>query len=190
MSSLSLFTMPDSNLSEHTACAQVDSKTNQQQWIDKQSNVKILFIYLPEKTLVNTPTELRFSVQNLQTGSHLKNITAVVSVTSQNTLFKFNKVTAPNGVFSLKYIFPNPDTYQVIVKANSKNYSLALASFKVLIPVPPPTSNSVTSQPNNTVGTSTSNLSSSYVILSISSSTIVGVIASAYFLILRKRNTK
>jgi len=35
----------------------------------------------------------------------VQNITAVVSVTSQNRLFKFNKVTAPNGVFSLKIFF-------------------------------------------------------------------------------------
>jgi len=33
----------------------------------------------------------------------VQNITAVVSVTSQNRLFKFNKVTAPNGVPILSF---------------------------------------------------------------------------------------
>jgi hypothetical protein len=93
---------------------------------------------VPEKPLVNSPRELKFMVQNLQTGAHMKNITAQVTVTSPNTLFKFNKVAAAaDGVFSLKYIFPNPDKYQVIVKVDSKNYSLALASFNVLVPAPP-----------------------------------------------------
>ena len=123
-------------LSEHTAYAQVVSNVNEQ-WTDKISNVKILFTQVPEKPLVNSPTELQFIVQNLQTGAHFKNITAAVTITSANTYFKFNKITAADGEFSLKYIFPSPEKYQVIAKIDSKNNSLALASFNVSVPAPP-----------------------------------------------------
>lgn len=123
-------------LSEHTAYAQVVNNVNEQ-WTDKLSNVKIVFTQMPEKPLVNSPTKLQFIIQNLQTGANVKNITAVVTITSANTFFKFNKITAADGEFSLKYIFPNPDKYQVIAKIDSKNYALALTSFNVSVPVPP-----------------------------------------------------
>jgi hypothetical protein len=45
--------------------------------------------------------------------------------------FKFNKITAADGEFSLKYIFPNPDKYQVIAKIDSKNCALALALYQL-----------------------------------------------------------
>ena len=123
-------------LSEHSAYAQVVNNVKQQ-WKDKVSNVKIVFTQMPEKPLVNSPTKLQFIVQNLQTGANIKNITAVITITSANTFFKFNKITAADGEFSLTYIFPNPDKYQVIAKIDSKNYALALASFNVSVPVPP-----------------------------------------------------
>ena len=91
-------------LSEHTAYAQVVNNVNEQ-WTDKVSNVKIVFTQMPEKPLVNSHTKLQFIVQNLQTGANVKNITAVVTITSANTFFKFNKITAADGEFSLKYIF-------------------------------------------------------------------------------------
>jgi len=48
--------------------------TTQQTWIDKLNNLKIQFGYLPEKPVIDTPTELKFSVQNLQTGKQLNDL--------------------------------------------------------------------------------------------------------------------
>jgi hypothetical protein len=42
--------------------------TTQQTWIDKLNNLKIQFGYLPAKPIIDAPTQLKFSVQNLQTG--------------------------------------------------------------------------------------------------------------------------
>jgi hypothetical protein len=89
------------------------------------------------------PTELMFIIQNLQTGSNLKNITAsLVIVTYSNSssgqekISKFTNINAPNGDFSVKYLFPDWGIYQVISRIHSKDVS-ALASFKVLVPVQP-----------------------------------------------------
>src|SRR5205823_9999604 len=49
-----------------------------QQWVDKETGIKIQFAYIPEKPTANSPTELRFSVQNLTTGLHVKNFKASV----------------------------------------------------------------------------------------------------------------
>ena len=45
-----------------------------QTWIDKLNNLRIQFAYSPENPGIDTPTELKFNVLNLQTGSHLKDI--------------------------------------------------------------------------------------------------------------------
>ena len=111
-----------------------------QSWIDKLNNVKIQFTYLPQKPLVDAPTELRFNVQDLQTGSHLKNLAAkVVIVTNssgQERSFKFNNITAPDGNFAIKYLFPDTGQYQVISRIYSKD-TTSLASFNVLVPFQP-----------------------------------------------------
>lgn len=98
-----------------------------QLWMDRENNVKIQFTYLPEKPIVDAPTELKFSIQNLQTGSHLKNLTArVVIVTNssgQERIFKFTNIAAPDGDFSVKYRFLEWGMYQVISTIHSKGVS-------------------------------------------------------------------
>ena len=48
------------------------SNITQQTWIDKLNNLKIQFGYSPAKPVIDTPTQLKFSVQNLQTGEQLR----------------------------------------------------------------------------------------------------------------------
>jgi hypothetical protein len=48
--------------------------------MDKLNNLKIQFTYLPEKPIIDTPTELKFNVQNLQSGSQMKDLSARVVV--------------------------------------------------------------------------------------------------------------
>jgi hypothetical protein len=144
-----------------------------QQWINSQENVKIQFAYEPEKPLIDSPTELKFSVQNLQTGQHLKDLFAKVTIINRQTIFKSSNITVTNGDFSLNSTFPNDGTYQVILRINSKDYAIALASFKVFVPFQP-------------IGT----INLNYAIPLILPATIVGaigVIVVATFLILVKR---
>jgi hypothetical protein len=85
-----------------------DNRTTQS-WIDQENNIKIQFTYSPEKPIIYKPTQLKFDVQNLQTGSHLKNLTArvviVTNSTGQERSFKYDNITSPDGIFSVKHVF-------------------------------------------------------------------------------------
>ena len=107
-------------------------------WTDPENDVKILFTYSPKNPSIDKPSELKFSVSNLLTNQHLKNLVAMVVIitgsTGQERTFKFNNIYAPNGDFSVKYIFPNSGMYQVITRINSNNpQSTMLASFRVIV---------------------------------------------------------
>jgi hypothetical protein len=111
-----------------------------QQWIDKQSNTKVLFTYSPDKPLSGTLTELIFDIQDINTGAHFKDVLATVTIidgAQQQVPIKFSNIAAHDGHFSIKYRFANEGTYQIIVKVNSNNSALALASFKVVVPFQP-----------------------------------------------------
>jgi hypothetical protein len=109
-----------------------------QEWVNQRDNVKIQFTYEPEKPLVYTFTELNFSIQNLHTGEHLKDLIANITITNQQQkTFKFNNMSAPEGDFSIKSRFLDTGTYQVIIRIASINNAIALASFKVIIPSQP-----------------------------------------------------
>ena len=103
-----------------------------QLWIDKLNNVKIQFYHLPEKPSMDDLLQLQFSIQNLQNGSHLKNLIAKVTVTN-NPVYKFDNITIADGDLSIRCPFLDPGTHQVIIKIDSKGYSLALASFNIYV---------------------------------------------------------
>ena len=72
-------------------------------------------------------------MQNLQTGSHLKGLTAKVTIFNDPT-HKYDNITVTDGDFSLRCPFLDSGMHQVILKVASKDYSLALASFKISVP--------------------------------------------------------
>jgi len=112
-----------------------------QQWVDKETGIKIQFAYKPEKPIADSPTEFSFSVQNLTTGHHVKNFRAgVVIINDFQSAFKFLNIPVVNGDFSLKYSFPDSGHNQILVSINKGSFGLALASFRVsvLAPFPPP----------------------------------------------------
>jgi hypothetical protein len=115
------------------------NNTTQQTWIDKLNNLKMQFGYLPKEPIIDKPTELKFTVQNLQTGEQIKNLSARVVVLNyaggQQRSFKFSNITAPNGIFSVNYLFPDSGQYNVITKIDSKDFT-SLASFNVAVPLP------------------------------------------------------
>ncbi len=112
--------------------------TKVQEVIDVKKNIRIQFGYLPEKPIIDTFTELQFSLQDLQSGKHIKDYEArvVVTMTNGQRLFKFENMTISDGDFSVKYIFPDDGTHQVLLRVNTNN-SIILASFSVFVPHQP-----------------------------------------------------
>jgi hypothetical protein len=98
------------------------------------------FEYLPKEPIIDKPTELKFTVQNLQTGEQIKNLSARVVVLNnaggQQRSFKFTNITAPDGIFSVNYLFPDSGQYNVITKIDSKEFT-SLTSFNVAVPLSP-----------------------------------------------------
>jgi hypothetical protein len=104
-----------------------------QQWQSKKDNVLIQFTYDPEKPIIDSFTELKFNIQNMSTGKHLQDITARVVVTNGQRYFKFDNIGIQNGHFSVKYIFPDDGTHQVLLRLVTDN-DIIPASFKVFVP--------------------------------------------------------
>src|SRR5918911_4177868 len=92
------------------AFGQTISGNGTQLWIDKLNNVKIQFSYLPEKPSMDDLLQLQFSIQNLQNGSHLKNLIAKVTVTN-NPIYKFDNITIADGDLSIRCPFLDPGTH-------------------------------------------------------------------------------
>jgi hypothetical protein len=114
--------------------------TRNHEWIDKQSNTKVSFTYLPERPMVGGSTELKFNIEDLKTSTRSKDVFAKVTIIDgqqQQVPLRSYNITAPDGFFSIKYQFAHEGTYQIIVKLNSKYSALTLASFKILVPFQP-----------------------------------------------------
>ncbi|HEU4824279.1 MAG TPA: hypothetical protein VFS97_12705 [Nitrososphaeraceae archaeon] len=110
-----------------------------QEWKDQQNAVKVLFSYGPEKPLLYTSTDLKFSIQDLKTGNHLKDLVMNSTIIKDDKIFfKFNGVTIKNGDLSLKAQFPEDGNYQIISQVRSKdNVAIALTSFNIFVPLQP-----------------------------------------------------
>jgi hypothetical protein len=109
-----------------------------QEWNNQQNTVKVQFSYSPEKPLLYTVTDLKFSIQDLKTGNHLKDPTSSTIIKDDRIFFKFNGVTIENGDLSLKVQFPEDGNYQIISQVRSKdNVGIALTSFNIFVPLQP-----------------------------------------------------
>ena len=165
--------------SNSSALGQTIAGNGTQLWTDKENNVKVQFTYSPQTPIIDKPTLLKFSIQNLQTGTPLKNLIArVVIVTNssgQERSFKFTNITAPNGSFSVNYLFPDTGVYQVISRTYSKD-APTLASFKVLVPF----------QPLGVIDTNNINP----LILTAGLVGIAGAIAVVTFFVIMRKRTK
>ena len=118
---------------ENKPLAKIQERKNQ------QDNVKIQFSYSPDRPLLYTLTELIFSVQNLNSGNHIKGLIIDITIVKGDKIFfKFNDVAIENGDLSLKVKFSEDGNYQVINHIRSKdNIAVALASFDILVPLQP-----------------------------------------------------
>lgn len=121
------------SISVNLSNAHIFNSNNTQIWNNTEDNIRIEFGYLPEKPIIDTFTNLAFSVTNLRTGDHSAEGIAQVTVTNGQRLFKFNNVSIQNGDFSVDYLFPDDGTHQVLLRLD-KNDSINLASFQVFVP--------------------------------------------------------
>ena len=113
-----------------------------QSWLDRENNVRILFSYTPTMPIIDAPTNLKFSIQNSQTNKPVTDLMARVVIltnsSGQERIFRFTNITAPDGVFSIRYLFPDVGLYQVITRITSPSNAVeSLASFKVFVPGQP-----------------------------------------------------
>ena len=121
----------------------VSNTSRIQEWTDSYNGISTQFIYEPEKPIIDTFTELKFSIQNTTTGDHIsdnEDAIARVVVTNGQRLFKFENISVGNnGHFSVKYIFPDDGTHQVITRLDTNDSSTA-SSFNVFVPHQAPSS--------------------------------------------------
>jgi hypothetical protein len=110
-----------------------------QESIDPKENVKIQFRYSPAKPMLYTLTDLKLSIQDLNTGNNLNDLFANIAILKGDRIFfKFNNITLENGDLLLKIQFVEDGNYQLISQIRSKeNISIALASFSILVPLQP-----------------------------------------------------
>jgi hypothetical protein len=122
----------------HIAYGQ-DGTNSTESWINRQNNIKILFSTTPAPPTKGTPSVLRFTVQNLDTGDPVTNLLARVAIfggpSNEETTFLLTNISAPDGRFSINVIFPNIGSYQIITRLTSQSHDVSsLASFTVTVP--------------------------------------------------------
>ena len=117
----------------HSCYAHIVDSKNTQVWKNPKNDLKIEFAYNPEKPIIDTFTNLQFSVTDLGTDEHIKDLVAQVTVTNGQRLFKFQNISVQNGDFSVDYLFPDDGTHQVLLRID-KNDSISVASFNVFVP--------------------------------------------------------
>ena len=138
------------------------------------------------KPIIDTFTELSFSIQNTPTGNHISDANdakARVVVTNGQRLFKFENITiGDNGHFSVKYLYPDDGTHQVISRIDTSNSSTA-SSFNVLVPhqAPPSILNPSPSSP--TTGTDNNQQISNTALLI----GVISAIAAATIILLKRK---
>jgi hypothetical protein len=117
--------------------SQIRTKNNEQFWTDSDHDLKIKFAYEPKNPIVDKPTVLKFTVQRISTGDYVKDLEGNVLVTDnisgQFRNFKFNNISAPDGQFSVRYLFPDTGLFEIIARISSQDVR-ALAAFDVIVP--------------------------------------------------------
>ena len=130
----------------------VSNTSRIQEWTDSYNGISTQFVYEPERPIIDTFTELKFSIQNSTTGNHISDnegAIARVVVTNGQRLFKFENISVgEDGHISVKYLFPDDGTHQVITRLDTNDASSA-SSFNVFVPhqAPPSILNPFPSSP-------------------------------------------
>jgi hypothetical protein len=179
------------SFSQHTAFAHmpISNISRIQDWIVPGNDIKLQFTYEPEKPIIDTFTELKFSVENTTTGDHIRHdASARVVVTNGQRLFKFENISVgDDGHFSVKYLFPDDGTHQVITRVDAKNSS-NIASFNVFVPhqAPPSLLNPFPSSPSSPSAASDNNNDQRIIMTTILAGIISGIAIATIIVIKRK----
>jgi hypothetical protein len=154
------------------------TRQQQQQWIDKVNNIRILFSS-PVRPIIDSRTQMKFEVRNLTTNENIKDLAARVVITTNSSgqlrTFKYTNISSANGSFAINYIFPDSGIYQMLTRIDSKDFS-SLASFKVDVPV----------QPINVLNPS----SSAFYPMIITIALVGSILAGIGILVMRKRRSR
>jgi hypothetical protein len=155
-----------------------NNQTQQQQWVDKINNIRILFIF-PASPIIDSRTQMKFEVQNLTTNENIKDLTARVTIATNSSgqlrTFKYTNISSTNGSFAISYIFPDLGTYQILTRIDLKDFS-SLASFNVDVPF----------QPSNVLNPSSSTFYPMIITVTLFGSILAGI----GILVMRKRRKK
>jgi len=116
---------------------------NVQEWKNQKENILVQFEIEPQTPAVEKNATMSFSVQNLQTGEHLKNFTETVTViyynsanTSSNDItYKFNASNIKNGDFSHNYVFTKGGTYEIFLRIDTPTF-ISVSRFTVFVSSP------------------------------------------------------
>lgn len=158
----------------------VGNTSRVQSWTDSSNDINIKFIYEPQRPIIDTFTELKFSIENATNGNHIsgtENAIARVVITNGQRLFKFENISVGNdGHFSVKYLFPDDGTHQVITRLDTNNSSTA-SSFNVFVPhqAPPSILNPFYIPPGSEIGDNPGILLSVILAIILPVSGVVGI---------------
>jgi hypothetical protein len=138
------------NAGETKKCIITNSYANDiKTWTDEATNIKIQFSYLPLYPFVGNNTALNFKVTDLKSGIPLelahvhvviiKNVTANFTssiVSNKGDFVTYDNITSSHGIFFIRHQFEQEGMHQIIVRINTKNGEVALASFGVPVLFP------------------------------------------------------
>jgi hypothetical protein len=158
----------------------VSNTSRVQEWNDSPNDINIKFVYEPQRPIIDTFTELEFSIESASTGNHISgtdNATARVVITNGQRLFKFENISVGiDGHFSVKYLFPDDGTHQVITRLDTNDSSTA-SSFNVFVPhqAPPSILNPFYIPPGSAIGDNPGTLLSIILAIILPVSGVVGI---------------
>ncbi len=113
---------------------------NFQEWKNQRDNFLVQFDTDPHTPLAGNMSTLIFSVQNLQTGEHLQNFTARITIanhssSSNSTIISKFESREANGDFTQKYTFPAGGLYEIFLRVDTPT-SIDVSKFTVFVSSP------------------------------------------------------
>lgn len=145
-----LLIMVTINIDTLTKSAYAQFTGDTQMWKDNERNVKILFNHSPQNPIINTPTQMRFTITELRTDVAFKKVLVLVAIignsfsSGKERVIKFDGLSDDKGNYSVNYTFPDLGVYQVIMRTKSNDPKFAtLASFYINVALDTKLSNTV-----------------------------------------------
>jgi hypothetical protein len=118
-------------------CSENAYATQEQVWTDQEKNIKIQFLYEPEKPITDGETIMKFIVQDLKTGKPFegfKALVAIIEIEGDQRILKFENTVVQHGIFVIRHVFRNEGDYQLILRIDKPSvFVRELASFNIYV---------------------------------------------------------